>query len=71
VGGNKGLGGKNDSDFGFTGTLVNPTVEVDNTTIMKNGKLNILGQSASPTLSDPYYHQMSTDVMGCQCRSIA
>jgi len=41
VGGNKGLGGKNDSDFGFTGTLVNPTVEVDNTTIMKNGKLNI------------------------------
>src|SRR5713101_2544007 len=27
VGGNKGLGGKNDSDFGFMGTLLNPTVE--------------------------------------------
>ncbi len=39
VGGNRGLGGKNDSDFGFADTLLNPTVEVDNTVIMKNGKL--------------------------------
>jgi leucyl aminopeptidase (aminopeptidase T) len=41
VGANKGLGGKNDSSFTFTGTVTKPTVEIDGQTIMIDGRITL------------------------------
>lgn len=38
IGDNRELGGKNDSDYFFEGTLSKPTVELDGKTFVKNGK---------------------------------
>jgi leucyl aminopeptidase (aminopeptidase T) len=41
VGANKGIGGKNDSSFSFSGTVTKPTVEIDGQTIMVDGRITI------------------------------
>jgi leucyl aminopeptidase (aminopeptidase T) len=41
VGANKGIGGKNDSSFTFSGTITKPTVEIDSQTIMVDGRLTL------------------------------
>ena len=39
IGSNLDIGGKNDSDYGFQGTLSQATVELDGKTIVENGKI--------------------------------
>jgi len=39
IGSNLDIGGKNDSDYGFQGTLSQATVELDGRTIVENGKI--------------------------------
>ncbi len=41
VGANKGIGGKNDSSFSFSGTVTKPTVEVDGQTIIVDGRITL------------------------------
>jgi leucyl aminopeptidase (aminopeptidase T) len=41
VGANRGIGGKNDSSFTFSGTITKPTVEIDGQTIMVDGRLTL------------------------------
>ncbi len=41
VGANKGIGGKNDSSFTFSGTITKPTVEIDGQTIMVDGRMTL------------------------------
>ena len=41
VGANKGIGGKNDSSFSFSGTVTKPTVEIDGQTIMVDGRITL------------------------------
>jgi leucyl aminopeptidase (aminopeptidase T) len=39
IGSNLDIGGKNDSDYGFQGTLSQATVELDGRTIVENGRI--------------------------------
>lgn len=39
IGDNRGLGGSNESDWGFTGTLARATLEVDGQVLVREGKL--------------------------------
>jgi leucyl aminopeptidase (aminopeptidase T) len=41
VGANRGIGGKNDSSFSFSGTITKPTVEIDGQTIMVDGRITL------------------------------
>lgn len=41
IGANKGIGGRNDSSLVFSGTITKPTIEVDGSTIMVDGKLTL------------------------------
>jgi len=41
IGANKGIGGQNDSSLAFSGTLTKPTIDIDGTAIMVDGKLVI------------------------------
>jgi len=41
IGSNKDIGGSNDSAFGHAQTLSRPTVEVDGTPLIREGKINI------------------------------
>ncbi len=41
IGENRGLGGKNASSYGFGGTLVSGTVEIDGKTVIDRGKLTL------------------------------
>ncbi len=41
IGDNRELGGSNDSDWGFPGTLSNATVEIDGKEVVKEGKLAV------------------------------
>src|SRR3989454_10496933 len=41
IGANKGIGGENDSSLAFSGTLTRPTIDIDGTAIMVDGKLGI------------------------------
>jgi len=41
IGANKGIGGQNDSSLAFSGTLTRPTIDIDGTAIMVDGKLVI------------------------------
>ncbi len=41
VGANRGIGGKNDSTFSFSGTIAKPTVEIDGVTVMVDGRLSL------------------------------
>jgi len=42
IGANKGIGGLNDSSFYFSGTITKPTIEVDGSPLMVDGKLNMI-----------------------------
>lgn len=42
IGANKGIGGQNDSSLTFSGTLTKPTIEVDGTRIMVDGRLTMM-----------------------------
>src|SRR5207247_8167621 len=39
IGANKGNGGLNDSSFEFSGTLTKPTIDIDGTALMVDGRL--------------------------------
>ena len=39
VGANRGIGGRNDSSFSFSGTIEKPTVEIDGYTVMADGRI--------------------------------
>lgn len=41
IGDNRELGGTNDSDWGFSGTLSNATLEIDGKAVVKDGKLAV------------------------------
>ena len=41
IGGNKDLGGENQTDFGWSGTLLGATVKVDGKTVIEKGQLKI------------------------------
>jgi leucyl aminopeptidase (aminopeptidase T) len=42
IGANKGIGGKNDSSLQFSGTLTKPTIEVDGSPILVDGRFTML-----------------------------
>ena len=42
IGANKGIGGLNDSTLYFSGTITKPTIEVDGSPLMVDGKLNMI-----------------------------
>jgi len=39
IGANKGIGGLNDSSLQFSGTITKPTIDIDGTAIVVDGKL--------------------------------
>ncbi|MEK6919898.1 MAG: aminopeptidase, partial [Thermoproteota archaeon] len=41
IGANRGIGGRNDSSFSFSGTIAKPTIEIDGYAIMTDGKITL------------------------------
>ena len=41
VGENRGIGGKNDSSFAFSGTIERPTIAINGSTVMVNGRISL------------------------------
>lgn len=41
IGANKGIGGRNDSSLQFSGTITKPTIEINGSTLMVDGKLTL------------------------------
>lgn len=41
LGANRGIGGRNDSSFSFSGTIAKPTIEINGYTIMSDGKFSM------------------------------
>src|SRR3972149_2276387 len=41
VGENRGIGGKNDSSFAFSGTIERPTIAINGSTVMENGRISL------------------------------
>ena len=41
VGANRGIGGRNDSSFSYSGTIAKPTIEIDGYPVMTDGKISL------------------------------